>query len=126
MTGTLLRNVVRICFCRLTEPIYNDGVHVKRAGLIDLKTLLPRNLNNMTYAVRCPLQDGPVQGSKYQTQEVNSSNLSFEQKVMFALVGPVMKLMFGTQDYAETEITVLEPNQRVTWKARLPSTRKGG
>jgi hypothetical protein len=73
-----------------------------------------------------PLQDGPVQvGSKYQTQEANPSNLSFGQKVMFAVAGPIMKLMYGAQDYTEAEITALESNHRVAWKARLPSTKKG-
>jgi uncharacterized protein YndB with AHSA1/START domain len=73
-----------------------------------------------------PLQDGSVEvGNKYQTDEANPSNLSFGQKVMFAVAEPVMKLMYGAQDYTEAEITALEPNQRIAWKARLPSTKKG-
>ncbi|MDX1520322.1 MAG: SRPBCC family protein [Anaerolineae bacterium] len=72
------------------------------------------------------LQDGPVQvGSKFQTDEDGPSNAPAMQKIMFAVAQPVMKLLFGAADYTVAEITALEPNQRVAWKAHLPSTRKG-
>jgi len=73
-----------------------------------------------------PLTSGPVSvGSQFQTQEQAPSNLKFGQKVMFAVGGPVFRLMYGAADYTEAEITALEPNERVAWKARLPSEKKG-
>jgi uncharacterized membrane protein len=72
------------------------------------------------------LQDGPVQvGSQFQTEEGGPSNAPFSQRVMFAVSQPIMKLVFGMQGYTVAEITALEPNQRVAWKAHLPSTKKG-
>jgi uncharacterized membrane protein len=73
-----------------------------------------------------PLTSGPVSvGSRFQTQEQTASNLKFGQKVMFALGGPIFRLMYGAADYTEAEITALDPNERVAWKARAPSKRKG-
>lgn len=73
-----------------------------------------------------PLTDGPVRvGSQFQTVEQNPSNMKTSQKVMFAVMGPVMKLVYGTQGYTVAEITALEPKERVAWKARAPSTKKG-
>ncbi|MGD8490551.1 MAG: SRPBCC family protein [Anaerolineae bacterium] len=72
------------------------------------------------------VKEGPVQvGSQYQTYEKTASNLSFGTKMMFAVMGPISKLMWGSADYTLAEITALEPNQRVAWKARAPSTKKG-
>jgi uncharacterized membrane protein len=73
-----------------------------------------------------PLTEGPIGvGSQFQTYEQGPSNMRFGQKVMFGVAMPVMKLMYGAQDYTVAEITALEPNKRVAWKAWAPSTKKG-
>jgi len=73
-----------------------------------------------------PLTNGSVRvGSQFQTREQTPSNLKFGQKVMFAVGGPIFRLMYGAQDYTVSEITALEPNKRVAWKAWAPSTKKG-
>ena len=72
------------------------------------------------------LTEGPTRvGSQYQTVEGMPSNISFGKKMMFTVMLPMMKLMYGAQDYTVAEITALEPNQRVAWKAHAPSTKKG-
>jgi len=72
-----------------------------------------------------PLTEGSIDvGSQFQTHEQTASNIKFGQKVMFSLMGPIMKLMYGTQDYTVAEITALEPNKRVAWKARAPTAKK--
>ena len=73
-----------------------------------------------------PLTEGPTHvGSQFQTHEQAASNLKFGQKMMFSVMGPVFKLMYGAADYTVAEITALEPNERLAWKARLRSKRKG-
>jgi len=73
-----------------------------------------------------PVTEGPVRvGSQYKTTEQTPSNASFGTKVMFAVIGPIARTMWGAADYTLAEITALEPNQRVAWKARFPSTKKG-
>jgi uncharacterized membrane protein len=73
-----------------------------------------------------PVTDGPIRvGSQFQTQEQTASNLKLGQRVMLAVMEPVGKLMFGAADYTVAEITALEPNERLAWKSRLPSTKRG-
>jgi uncharacterized membrane protein len=73
-----------------------------------------------------PVTGGPVRvGSQYQTTERTPSNASFGTKAMFAVMGPLTKVMWGSKGYTLAEITALEPNKRVAWKARAPSTKKG-
>jgi uncharacterized membrane protein len=73
-----------------------------------------------------PLTDGPVRvGSRYQTDEQLQSNASLGTKIQFALMTPILKLMFGTYGYTVAEITTLDPNKGVAWKASFPSKKKG-
>ena len=73
-----------------------------------------------------PLTEGPVRvGSQFQAHEGMPSNITFSRKLMFSVMMPVMKLMYGAQDYTVSEITALEPDERVAWKAWAPSTKKG-
>jgi uncharacterized protein YndB with AHSA1/START domain len=68
------------------------------------------------------LTDGPVGvGSTFRTVEQPASNSSWFIKV----IGPLLMSMMGSAGYTEAEITALEPDRRVAWKAAAPH-KKGG
>lgn len=106
-----------------TSIVVNAPANVVYDYLVDF----PRHVEwNHQPTRMVPLTEGPVQvGSQYQTYEQTAKNASVGTKLMFTLLNPIAKLMWGTADYTVATITALEPNERVAWKARLPSTRKG-
>lgn len=68
------------------------------------------------------LTEGPVGvGSVFRTIEQTPSNMSGLMKIIFPLMGKVL----GVAAYTEAEITALEPDRRVAWKAAAP-LKKGG
>ncbi len=72
------------------------------------------------------LQNGPTQvGSRYRTEEGNPRNMPLGQKMMFAMMRPLLKVIYGVDGYTEAEVVALEDQRRVAWKARLPSRKKG-
>ena len=86
---------------------------------------LPRHVewNNQPQEM-IPLQNGVIEvGSKFQTKEGTPRNAPFMQKMMFAIMTPIMKLRYGMSSYTFAEITVLETNNRVAWKAHLPAKK---
>jgi len=68
------------------------------------------------------LTEGPVSvGSIFRTIEQTPSNMSWLMKTIF----PLMSKLLGTTGYTEAEITALDPERRVAWKAQAP-LKKGG
>lgn len=68
------------------------------------------------------LTDGPVGvGSVFRTKEQPTSSTSWLLKPLV----PLVTVLFGGTGYTEAEITTLEPNRRVAWKAAAPK-KKGG
>ncbi len=66
--------------------------------------------------------EGPVGvGSVFRTIEQTPSNMSWLMKKIF----PLMSKLLGTTGYTEAEITALDPERRVAWKAQAP-LKKGG
>ena len=63
------------------------------------------------------LTDGSVDvGSVFRTKEQASSN----QPRILRLIWPLLGKITGSAGYTEAEITALEPDRRVTWKATAP------
>lgn len=63
------------------------------------------------------LTDGPVDvGSVFRTKEQASSSLPWILKLIWPLLGKIT----GSAGYTEAEITALEPDRRITWKAKAP------
>lgn len=102
-------------------------VEAPAKGVYDYLADFPRHVEwNHQPTKMVAVTEGPVRvGSQYQTTERTASNASFRTKAMFAMLGPLSKVMWGSADYTLAEITALEPNTRVAWKARAPSTKKG-
>ena len=68
------------------------------------------------------LTDGPVGvGSVFRTKEQPAGNTFWLLKLLW----PLVTQLVGVADYTEAEITTLEPNRRVAWKATAP-LKKGG
>jgi len=68
------------------------------------------------------ITDGPVRvSSVFHTTERTPSNMSWLMKKIF----PLMSKLMGVADYTEAEITALEPERRVAWKAQAP-LKNGG
>lgn len=68
------------------------------------------------------ISDGPVGvGSVFRTKERPPRNLPWVMKLIF----PTLGKLIGSMGYTEAEITALEPNRRVAWKAAAP-LKKGG
>lgn len=65
----------------------------------------------------------PTVGSQYRTYEGMARNVTFSGNISFKVMGLIGKVLFGSADYTEAEITAMEENQRVAWKARLPSKK---
>jgi uncharacterized protein YndB with AHSA1/START domain len=68
------------------------------------------------------LTEGPAgAGTRYRTKEQPVREMSWLMRRLFPLIGK----MIGAEDHTVAEITALEPNRRVAWKAELP-LKKGG
>ena len=68
------------------------------------------------------ISDGPVGvGSVFRTKEQPPRTMPWVMKLIFPLLGKLM----GSMDYTEAEITALDSNRHVTWKAEAP-LKKGG
>ncbi len=65
------------------------------------------------------ITDGPISvGSVFRAREDPPSTTSwFMTKVMF----PVMSMIMGVKGYTQAEITAMEPDQRLAWKASAPA-----
>jgi uncharacterized protein YndB with AHSA1/START domain len=68
------------------------------------------------------ITDGPVGvGSVFRTIEQTPRDMNWLMKKIFPLMGKLM----GVANYTEAEITALEPERRVAWKAQAP-LKNGG
>jgi len=64
-------------------------------------------------------------GSVFHTKEQSASNSSGFMKLFSPLIVPMFRLMFGLHNYTVAEITNLESNRKINWKAYAPK-KKGG
>ncbi len=68
------------------------------------------------------MSTGPVGvGSVFRTYEQPPSNASWFMRAIW----PVGKYLTGSKGYTEAEITALEPDHRVAWKAQAPLNNGG-
>jgi uncharacterized membrane protein len=68
------------------------------------------------------ITEGPVGvGSVFHTTEQTPRDMPWLMKKVFPLLGKLL----GTTGYTEAEITALDPERRVAWKAQAP-LKKGG
>jgi uncharacterized protein YndB with AHSA1/START domain len=73
-----------------------------------------------------PLQKGsPAVGNKYMTLEGKPTDMPLKDRLMFTVMMPIMKKIHGFGDETTSEITALDANERVAWKAHLPSKKSG-
>lgn len=93
------------------------------AAVYDYVSDFPRHVEwNHQPTEMTKLTEGPVGvGSVFRTIEQTPSNMSWLMKKVF----PLMSKLLGTTGYTEAEITALDPERRVTWKAQAP-LKNGG
>ena len=109
-------------------PAYDVSIMIEAPAeeVYDYIADFPRHVEWNTQPVKMePQTNGPTQvGSVYRTQEQMPRDMPRSQKLMFTVMQPMMKLMWGASGYTEATITEMERPQRLAWQARLPS-RKG-
>jgi len=87
-------------------------------AVYDYVSDFPRHVEwNYTLVEMTKMSDGPLGvGSVFRTKE----RVGRSQPWMIKLLWPALGVLFGTTGYTEAEITALEPNRRVAWKAAAP------
>lgn len=93
------------------------------AAVYDYISDFPRHVEwNHQPTEMTKLTEGPVGvGSIFRAKEQTQRDMSWLMKKIFPLLGKLM----GVADYTEAEITALDPERRVAWKAQAP-LKKGG
>ena len=112
-----------------TDFYYETSIDIEAPAdvIYDYVADFPRHVEwNHQPTEMISLTDGPVRvGSQYQTKEQGASTASGADKILGPIFISAMKLLFGAGGYTVAEITALEPNSRVAWKARFPSDKRG-
>ena len=93
-------------------------IRVPIGEVYDYLSDFPRHVEwNYVLVTMTKLTDGPVSvGTKFRTKERGARTMSW----LFRAVMPLLSAAIGGTGYTEAEITALEPNSRVAWKAVAP------
>ncbi len=111
------------------EPnLFQTSININ-APIADLYAYLadfPRHIEwNHQPTALTPLQAGPiVVGSQFSTAEGVPRDMPAIQKLLFGLIMPIFRLIYGMEHNSIATITALNAPTDIAWEARLPA-RKG-